>query len=35
MIGADFARAVDPALIAQDAGITPDSWQAELLRSIG
>jgi hypothetical protein len=33
MIGADFARAVDPALIAQDAGITPDPWQAELLRS--
>ena len=33
MIGADFARAVDPALIAQDAGITPDPWQADLLRS--
>ena len=33
MIGADFARAVDPALIAQDAGITPDPWQVELLRS--
>jgi hypothetical protein len=33
MIGPDIARAVDPALIAHDAGITPDPWQAELLRS--
>jgi phage terminase large subunit-like protein len=33
MIGSDFARAVDPALIAHDAGIVPDQWQADLLRS--
>ena len=33
MISADLARALDPALIASDAGITPDPWQAELLRS--
>ena len=29
----DLARALDPALIAYDAGITPDPWQAELLRA--
>lgn len=33
MIGADMARALDPARIAIDAGITPDPWQADLLRS--
>lgn len=32
MMAADIARAVDPALIAHDCGITPDSWQAALLR---
>src|SRR5262249_36885263 len=32
-IGSDIARALDPARIAIDAGITPDEWQAELLRS--
>jgi hypothetical protein len=29
----DLARALDPALIAHDCGITPDPWQAELLRA--
>jgi hypothetical protein len=33
MIGNDIARALDPSLIAYDAGITPDPWQAELMRS--
>jgi len=33
MIAADLARALDPALFAEHAGITPDPWQAELLRS--
>ncbi|MGE5164762.1 MAG: terminase large subunit domain-containing protein [Sphingobacteriales bacterium] len=33
MIASDLARALDPALIAEAAGITPDAWQAELLRS--
>jgi len=33
MIGPDIARALDPARIAMDAGLTPDEWQAELLRS--
>jgi hypothetical protein len=33
MISNDLARALDPALIAHDAGIVPDEWQAELLRS--
>jgi hypothetical protein len=32
MMAADIARAVDPALIAYDAGLTPDAWQAALLR---
>src|SRR5262245_724147 len=32
-ISVDMARALDPARIAEDAGITPDPWQAELLRS--
>jgi hypothetical protein len=29
----DLARALDPVIFAQDCGITPDPWQAELLRS--
>jgi hypothetical protein len=29
----DLARALDPVLFAEDCGITPDPWQAELLRS--
>jgi Terminase large subunit, T4likevirus-type, N-terminal len=33
VISNDLARALDPARIAIDAGITPDEWQADLLRS--
>jgi hypothetical protein len=33
MMARDLARALDPALIAYDAGITPDPWQADLLRA--
>src|SRR3954465_8856594 len=33
MMARDLARALDPALIAYDAGITPDPWQAALLRA--
>lgn len=33
MIGLDLALALDPSLIAEAAGIRPDPWQAELLRS--
>ena len=33
MIAADLARALDPVVLARDAGITPDPWQAKLLRS--
>lgn len=29
----DLARALDPVLFAQDCGVTPDPWQADLLRS--
>jgi hypothetical protein len=29
----DIARALDPSLIAHDAGIIPDPWQEELMRS--
>jgi hypothetical protein len=29
----DFARALDPALLAQDADITLDDWQADFVRS--
>lgn len=32
MMARDLARALDPALIASDAGIKPDPWQATLLR---
>jgi len=31
-MAADIARAFDPALMAKDAGIWPDDWQAKLLR---
>jgi hypothetical protein len=31
MMALDLARALDPVLLAQDVGLTPDSWQAELL----
>ena len=32
-IAADLARALDPVLVAEEAGIEPDSWQADVLRS--
>lgn len=32
MIGADLACALDPVLFARAAGVTPDPWQADLLR---
>ncbi len=32
-LAADLARALDPVLLAEQAGITPDPWQAEVLRS--
>ena len=32
MMGLDLGRALDPVLLAIDAGITPDDWQAEVLR---
>jgi len=32
-IAADLATALDPVLLAARAGITPDPWQAEVLRS--
>jgi len=33
MMARDLARALDPVLLALDCGITPDPWQADLLRS--
>jgi hypothetical protein len=33
MLAADLARALDPALLARDAGLAADPWQAALLRS--
>jgi len=32
-IAADLARALDPVLLAEQAGIEPDPWQANVLRS--
>jgi hypothetical protein len=32
-LAADLARALDPVLLSQAAGISPDPWQADLLRS--
>jgi Terminase large subunit, T4likevirus-type, N-terminal len=32
MMGRDLARALDPVLLAQDCGVNPDPWQANLLR---
>ncbi len=32
-IAADLARAFDPVLLARRAGVIPDPWQADLLRS--
>src|SRR5262245_34118430 len=34
-VAAELARALDPVRFAEAAGITPDSWQADLLRSRG
>jgi hypothetical protein len=34
MLLRSLARALDPVIFAQDCGITPDPWQAELLRSV-
>jgi len=33
MIAADLARGLDPVLLAEAAGLTPDPWQADVLRS--
>ncbi|MCW2200438.1 hypothetical protein M2227_002528 [Bradyrhizobium elkanii] len=33
MMALDLARALDPVLFARDCGVTPDPWQADLLRS--
>ena len=33
MLATDLSRALDPVLFAQDCGLTPDPWQADLLRS--
>ena len=33
LMAADFARALDPALLACDADITLDDWQADFVRS--
>lgn len=33
MIAADLAAALDPVRLAERAGITPDPWQADVLRS--
>ncbi len=33
IMAGDMARALDPALLANAAGIEPDDWQADLLRS--
>ncbi len=32
-LASDLARALDPVLLAEQAGITPDDWQADVLRS--
>lgn len=33
MLNRDFARHLDPVVLAQDCGVTPDGWQADLLRA--
>jgi hypothetical protein len=33
MMARDLARALDPVIFAGDCGMTPDPWQADLLRS--
>ncbi len=32
-LAGDLARALDPVLVAEQVGLTPDSWQARVLRS--
>jgi hypothetical protein len=32
MMAMDISRALDPVLLAQDCGLTPDPWQAQLLQ---
>ena len=34
MMARDLSRALDPVLLARDAGIEPDDWQANLLRDM-
>jgi hypothetical protein len=34
MMARDLSRALDPVLLARDAGIEPDAWQAALLRDM-
>ncbi|MFW6028365.1 MAG: terminase large subunit domain-containing protein [bacterium] len=34
MMAHDIARTLDPVLLAQDCGIEPDPWQADLLRKM-
>ena len=34
MMARDLARALDPVLLAEDCGLTPDAWQADLLRAM-
>jgi hypothetical protein len=33
LIARDLAQSLDPALFARDCGVTPDPWQADLLRT--
>jgi hypothetical protein len=33
MLAADLARALDPVLLAEAAGLQPDPWQRDVLRS--
>lgn len=33
LMARDMARCFDPVLLAEDCGVTPDPWQAELLRT--
>ena len=32
LMARDMARCFDPVLLAEDCGVTPDRWQADLLR---
>jgi hypothetical protein len=34
MLAGDLARALDPVLLAEQAGIAPDPWQQKLMRSV-